>query len=160
MERLYWVLGFWGDYNKDILIPNSMGTSGPAGTERAEGQVTAEDSHANGWVLTNPNDPNPANTTALPVATTAAAVQQQQQAKTGNQGGVNSLPATKFLRIGQALHWLGYTMFDSATLEAELKLKWDIQGNSTKQTAFKDFAINYTQLRVYIAMIGDQKQLP
>jgi hypothetical protein len=44
-------------------------------------------------------------------------------------------------------------MFDPATLEAELKLLRDIQGNATKQTAFKEFAINYTQLQVYIAMI-------
>jgi hypothetical protein len=27
-----------------------------------------EDTNAEGWVLTNPNDPNPAKTTALPVA--------------------------------------------------------------------------------------------
>jgi hypothetical protein len=58
------------------------------------------------------------------------------------------------------LHQLGYTMFDLAILETELKLHWDIQGNGTKQTAFKEFANNYTQLWVYIAMIGDQKQLP
>jgi hypothetical protein len=44
-------------------------------------------------------------------------------------------------------------------LEAELKLQWDIQGNAMKQTAFKEFAINYTPLWVYIAMIGDQKTI-
>ncbi len=50
-------------------------------------------------------------------------------------------------------------MFDPATLEVELKLQWDIQGNAMKQTAFKEFAINNTQLRVYIAMIGDQNTI-
>jgi hypothetical protein len=50
-------------------------------------------------------------------------------------------------------------MFDPAMLGAELKLQWDIQGNGTNQTAFKEFAINYTQLWVYIAMIGDQKTI-
>jgi hypothetical protein len=89
-----------------------------------------------------------------------ATIPQQQQAITGNQGGENALPATEFSGIGQPLHWLGYTIFDPAMLEAELKLQTDIQGNTTNQTVFKEFAINYTQLRVYIAMIGDQKQLP
>jgi hypothetical protein len=50
-------------------------------------------------------------------------------------------------------------MFDPAMLEAELKLQRDIQGNGTNQTAFKEFAINYTQLWVYIAMIGDNKTI-
>jgi hypothetical protein len=139
-----------------------MGKTGPAGTASVEGQVTAEDTYAEGWVLTDPNDPNPANTTALqvaPPAATVAAVPQQQQATTGNQGGLNALPATKFSGIRQALYQLGYTMFDPTTLEAELKLQRDIQGNAMKQSAFKEFAINYTQLRVYIAMIGDQKTI-
>ncbi len=87
MEQLNWVLGFRGDYNEDALIPNPMETTGPAGTEIMEGQVVVEDTYAEGWVLTNPNDPNPANTTALPVAppaATSAAIPQQQQATTGN----------------------------------------------------------------------------
>jgi hypothetical protein len=57
------------------------------------------------------------------------------------------------------LHWVGYTMFDPAILGAELKLQQDIQGNVMKQTAFKEFAINYTQLWVYIEMLGDQKTI-
>ncbi len=76
-------------------------------------------------ILTNSNNPDPSNTTALPVvppAATAAAVPQQQQATTGNQGGVNVLPAIEFSGIGQALHWLGYTMLNPAVLEVELKL--------------------------------------
>jgi hypothetical protein len=110
-----------------------------------------EDTNAEGWVLTNPNDPELAKTTALPVAppaATATAIPQQEQATMGNQGGVNVLPATKVSAIGEALHRLGSTIFDPAMLKTELKLQRDIQGNGTKQTAFKEFAINYTQLRV------------
>jgi hypothetical protein len=86
-----------------------MRTTGPAGAESMEGQVTAEDTYAERWVLTYPNDPNPANlmTMALPVASpaaTAAAVPQQQQATTGNQGAVNALPTTKFPGNRQAIH--------------------------------------------------------
>jgi hypothetical protein len=139
-----------------------MGTTGPAGTESVKGQVMAEDMYAEGWVLTNPNDPNPANTMALPVAlpaATAAAIPQQQQATTGNQRRLKALPATKFLGIRQVLQQLRYTIFNPATLEAELKLQRDNQGNAMKQNTFKEFAINYTQLWVYIAMIGDQKTI-
>jgi hypothetical protein len=157
-------LGVWlsGRHNKDALIPNPMGTTGPAGTDSAEGQVMAEDTYAEGWVLTDPNDPDPANTMVFPVAlpaAIAATIPQQQQATMGNHGGVSSLPGTEFLGIRQTLHWLGHTMFDPAILGAELKLQWDIQGNVTKQNDFKEFAINYTQLWVYIEMLGDQKTI-
>jgi hypothetical protein len=87
IEQLNHILGFQGDYNEDTLIPNPMGTTGPAGTESAKGQVMAEDTYAEGWVLTNPNSPLPANTMALPVvppAATTAAIPQQQT--TSNHG--------------------------------------------------------------------------
>ncbi len=106
------MLNFQKDYNKDTLIPNPMGTTEPAGTESVEGQVMAEDMYAEGWVLTDPNDPNPANTTALPEAppaATATAIPQQQQATMGNQVGLNALPANKFLLIWQVLPWPLYT---------------------------------------------------
>ncbi len=66
------MLGFWGDYNEDTLIPNLLGKTGLLGTESAEGQAMVEDTNAEGWVLTDPNDPDPAKTTALPVAPPAA----------------------------------------------------------------------------------------
>jgi hypothetical protein len=59
----------------------------------------AEDTYAEGWVLTDPNDADPANTrvfsVALPAATVAT-IPQQQQATMGNHGGVSSLPVTEF----------------------------------------------------------------
>ena len=157
-------LGVWlsGRHNKGTLIPNPMGTTGLTGTNSAEGQVMVEDTYAEGWVLTDPNDPNPANTMVFPVAlpaATAATIPQQQQATMGNHGGVSSLSGTELLGIRQALHWLGYTMFDPAILGAEHELQRDIQGNATEQTAFKEFAINYTQLWVYIEMLEDQKTI-
>jgi hypothetical protein len=102
-------------------------------------------------------------TIALPVAppaATAAAVPQQQQATTGNQGGVNALSATKFPGIGQALHRLGYTMFDPAMLEAKLKLQNDIQGNVMKQTVFNEFAITAHNSGCTLQWLGTKKQLP
>jgi hypothetical protein len=47
-------------------------------------------------------------------------------------------------------------MYDLATLEAELSLQRNIQGNNTWQAAFRDFKVNYRQVQVYLAMLGDQ----
>ena len=44
-------------------------------------------------------------------------------------------------------------------LSSELALQKDIHGNTAKQTAFRDFATNYTQMRVYLAMVGEQKNV-
>jgi hypothetical protein len=50
-------------------------------------------------------------------------------------------------------------MYDPRTLEAELSLQQEIQGNAARQATFKDFAVIYGQFWVFIAMIGDQKSI-
>jgi hypothetical protein len=72
------------------------------------------------------------------------------------RGPPPGLPS-KFLGIGIALKCLGHVMYDPAMLEAELSLKRDIQGNITQQAAFRDFAVNYMQLRVYWQCWGIRK---
>jgi hypothetical protein len=64
----------------------------------------------------------------------------------------------EFSGIGTALKRQGHLNYEPTTVASELSLQRDIQGNTTKQTAFKDFATNYTQMRVYLAMVGEQKQ--
>jgi hypothetical protein len=61
------------------------------------------------------------------------------------------------LGVGTALKQKGHLNYEPSTVAAELLLQRDIQGNTTKQTAFREFATNYTQLRVYLAMVGKQK---
>ncbi len=63
----------------------------------------------------------------------------------------------EFLGIGTALNQKRHQNYEPSTVAAELLLQRDIQGNITKQTAFREFATNYTQLRVYLAMVGKQK---
>jgi hypothetical protein len=53
----------------------------------------------------------------------------------------------------------GHHNYDVSVFASELALKREIQGNTTKQTAFKEFATNYTQMRVYLAMVGEQKNV-
>jgi hypothetical protein len=71
-------------------------------------------------------------------------------------GSPPGLPS-KLLGIGMALKRLGHGMYNPATLEAELSLQQNIQGNNTRLAAFRDFAVNHMQLWVYLAMLGDQK---
>jgi hypothetical protein len=68
-------------------------------------------------------------------------------------------PRSEFSGISTTLKRLGHVMYDPATLEAELSLQRNIQGNNVRQAAFRDFTVNYTQLRVYLAMLGDQKMV-
>ena len=58
-----------------------------------------------------------------------------------------------------ALKKQGHTNYEIPVVASELALQRDIQGNTTKQTAFREFATNYTQLRVYLAMVGEQKNV-
>ncbi len=47
-------------------------------------------------------------------------------------------------------------MYDPETIAAELKLQSQIDGDQGKCAAFQDFLVNYTQVRVYLAMVGTQ----
>ncbi len=64
-----------------------------------------------------------------------------------------------FSGLANAIKKQGHHNYDIAVLSSELALQRDIQGNTSKQTAFKDFATNYTQMRVYLAMVGEQKNV-
>jgi hypothetical protein len=65
-----------------------------------------------------------------------------------------------FLGLGHALNRMGHTMYNTWALEAELSLQREtMEGNSAVQARFKDFVVNYGQLRVYGAILGDQKNI-
>ena len=68
-------------------------------------------------------------------------------------------PQQEFSGIITALKKQGHQNYELSVVSSELALQRDIQGNTTKQTAFREFATNYTQLRVYIAMVGEQKHV-
>ena len=65
----------------------------------------------------------------------------------------------EFLGIRTALKRQGHLNCKPATVASELSLQQDIQGNTAKQTTFKDFATNYTQIRVYLAMVSEHKMV-
>jgi hypothetical protein len=91
--------------------------------------------------------------------------QEQEQAVPVHQAqrttqGTTAQPGTnqeEFLGIGTTLKRQGHLNYEPSTVAAELSLQRKIQGNPTKQAAFREFATNYTQLRVYLAMVGEQK---
>ena len=68
-------------------------------------------------------------------------------------------PRENFSGIATALKKQGHQNYKIPVMASKLALQRDIQGNTTKQTAFRDFATNYTQLRVYLAMVGEQKNV-
>ncbi len=61
--------------------------------------------------------------------------------------------------ITTAIKKQGHQNYEISVMAAELALQREIQGSTTKQTAFREFATNYTQLRVYLAMVGEQKNV-
>jgi len=55
---------------------------------------------------------------------------------------------------------MGHTMYNPCTLKAKLSLQAGaMEGNAAALARFKDFAVNYGQLRVYGAILGDQKTI-
>jgi hypothetical protein len=81
----------------------------------------------------------------------------QAQPPTETRGGDDppQVP-TEYSGIGAALCCLGHNMYDPEIIAAELKLQSNIDGDQAKRTAFRDFSVNYTQLRMYLAMAGAQ----
>ncbi len=74
--------------------------------------------------------------------------------------GAAAQPSTQqddCLGIRTALKKQGHLNYDTALVASELSLQQDIQGNTKNQTAFKEFATNYTQMRIYLAMVGEQQ---
>jgi hypothetical protein len=77
-----------------------------------------------------------------------------QQMPTGIPAGPSPGLPSNFLGICMALKCLGHVMYNPAMLEVEESLQQDIQGNNTRQAAFRDFTVNYTLLWVYLEMLG------
>ena len=61
--------------------------------------------------------------------------------------------------IGNALKRQVQIIHDPLTIMSELAMQRDIQDNAVKQAAFKEFATNYNQMKMYIAMEGKQKSI-
>ena len=68
-------------------------------------------------------------------------------------------PQEEFSGITMALKKQGHQNYEIPAVAAEPALQREIQGSTSKQMAFKEFATNYTQLRVYLAMVGEQKNV-
>jgi hypothetical protein len=61
--------------------------------------------------------------------------------------------------IGNALKRQAQVIHEPLTIMADLSLQRDVQDSAMKQTAFREFATNYNQMRIYIAMVGEQKTI-
>jgi hypothetical protein len=81
-----------------------------------------------------------------------------QQMPTMEPMGQLQTQQEEFLGIRTALKRQGHLNCKPATVASELSLQRDIQGNTAKQTTFKDFATNI-QMRVYLTMVGEQKMV-
>ena len=59
--------------------------------------------------------------------------------------------------IGSAMKKLGHTMYNLATIEAELAMQHGINPtNATSHSSFRDFAVNVQHFCIYLAMLGGQ----
>ena len=59
--------------------------------------------------------------------------------------------------INSNLQKLGHTMYDPATIKAELSVQLKgTPGDLASWTAFRNFVVNVQQFRVYLAMLGGQ----
>jgi hypothetical protein len=81
-----------------------------------------------------------------------------QQAGAAGLGGGQQPPGdAAYSGIDSVLQKLVHTMYDPATIEAELSVQLrGTPGNLANQTAFRDFVVNIQQFRVYLAMLGGQ----
>ena len=85
--------------------------------------------------------------------------EQRQPPLTKHIAAQPPTPQENFSGITTALKKQGHKNYENPVVAAELALQRDIQGNTAKQAAFREFAMNYTQLRVYLAMVGEQKSV-
>jgi len=157
MDRIGRVLGYGANTaaaDDDTLTP-------PPGDESSQQRALGEgggggDNDAGSWDLVMAGTRGAAR----------AATQTQEGDPQGDQrptapvGQGATQPPTQpeeFSGIATALRKQGHQNYEAQLIASELALQRDIQGNSTRQAAFKDLATNYTQLRVYLAMVGEQK---
>ncbi len=82
-------------------------------------------------------------------------VQAPPQQGVGGNGNPPQAP-TEYSGLETALRHLGHNMYDPETITAKLKLQSEIDGDQGKRAAFRDFLVNYNQVRVYLAMVGTQ----
>ena len=81
----------------------------------------------------------------------------QAQPPRETRGGGNPPQApTEYSGSGAAHRCLGHNMYDPEIIAAELKLQSNIDNDQAKRAAFRNFLVNYTQLRMYLAMAGAQ----
>jgi hypothetical protein len=127
-------------------------------TQRTPGDRGDEDNDDESWALVMART---ARGTTRPISQTQEGAQQateQPQAQPPVQAAARPpTPQEDFSGITAALKRQGHQNYDVPVVAAELALQRDIGSNTTKQAVFKDFATNYTQLRVYLAMVGTQK---
>ena len=85
-----------------------------------------------------------------------------QQAGVAGLGGGQQPPGdAAYSGINSVLRKLGHTMYDPATIEAELSVQLrGTPGDLANQTAFRNFVVNVQQFRVYLAMLGGQTHIP
>jgi hypothetical protein len=77
--------------------------------------------------------------------------------KLGYGGGQQAPKIVAYSGIDSALQQLGHTMYDPATINAELCVQSGVNlGNAASWTAFRDFVVNIQQFQVYLAMLGGQ----
>jgi hypothetical protein len=178
MDRLGRALGYGlhgetartGEANDDLIAPNNnQGNMGRA-DDGDEFLVTNDDNNE-GWSLAGdatqrtPQDQRPTvvNQAALPPAPNMNQGRQLEPPAPGEQQQPQmAVPVTtqEYSGLGLALSRMGHTMYEPRTLEAELSLQGGtMEGNTNALARFKDFAVNYGQLRVYAAMVGDQKTI-
>ncbi len=173
MEQIGCALGLTGKANGDVLLPNNNQRDlGLDGNDAGVVITNEEGGDDEAWILTGGVAPVPPQAQQMTVPPLACANvfqelattqnqgphQQQQQAVQQQQQPTALQTPADFSGLGHALNWMGHTMYNPRMLEAELSLQRDtIEGNATAQARFKDFAVNYGQLRVYGAILGDQK---
>ncbi len=144
---------------EDVLTHGNIRATNNRGVEEGVVAVTGANDD-DSWVIAVQNAQTIGITTAL-----APMIQHGSRGASGNtlpqmpMGIPAGPPPGQTSGIGMALKHLGHVMYNPAMLEVDLSLQQDIQGNNTQQAAFRDFTVNYTQLQVYLAMLGDYKMV-
>jgi hypothetical protein len=81
----------------------------------------------------------------------------QQAGAAGLGGGQRPPGDAAYSGIDSVLQKLGHTMYDPATIEAELSVQLrGTPGDLANRTAFRNFVVNIQKFRVYLAMLAGQ----
>ena len=84
-----------------------------------------------------------------------------QQVGVGGMGGGQQVPRdVTYSGIDSVLKKLGHTMYDPATIDAELAVQSGVNPiEPASRRVFRDFVVNVPQFRVYLAMLGGQQHV-